>query len=223
MALNNVVSRRARNRRHARARRGHGAPGVVGYHRVMSDEASDITQWLNDWRAGDAVARDRVFHQLYARLRRLARGVLRGHDGHETVQATELLHDALLRLSESGAPAVRDREHFVAIAARAMRQILIDRARRKLSDKRGAGIKPLSLDDHDAAIDADPVELLALDDALDKLARVDARAATVVELRVFAGLTIDETAASLAITPSLVNHEWAHARAWLKDQMAPAD
>jgi RNA polymerase sigma factor (TIGR02999 family) len=100
-----------------------------------------------------------------------------------------------------------------------MRQILIDRARRKLADKRGAGERPLSLDQHDAALSSSPADLVALDDALSQLGRFDARAAAVVELRVFGGLTIDETAQALAIHPSAVNREWAHATAWLKSHV----
>ncbi len=96
--------------------------------------------------------------------------------------------------------------------------VLVDRARRKLADKRGAGEAPLSLDEHDAALSANPADLIALDDAPGTLVQLDARAASVVELRVFAGLTIDETAQALDIHPSSMNREWAHASAWLKQQ-----
>lgn len=184
--------------------------------RMGSDD--DITGWIRDWQDGDAGARDRVFQRLYTELRRLAAAVLRSESGHETLQPTALLNDALMKLIQSRAPAAEDRGHFARIVGRAMRQILIDRARRKLADKRGAGERPLALDDHDAAVDASPSDLVALDDALSTLARLDARAAAVVELRVFAGLTIDETAQALAIHPSAVNREWAHACAWLKSQ-----
>lgn len=185
----------------------------------MQNHVDDITGWIQDWQDGDAAARDRVFARLYGELKRLAAAVLRSESGHETLQPTALLNDALMKLIQSKAPQAEDRQHFARIVARAMRQILIDRARRKLADKRGAGEKPVPLEGHDAALSASPADLVALDDALSTLARLDARAAEVVELRVFAGLTIDETARALQIHPSAVNREWAHACAWLKSNV----
>lgn len=185
----------------------------------MENLVDDITGWIRDWQDGDAAARDRVFSRLYGELRRLAAAVLRSESGHETLQPTALLNDALMKLIQSRPPQAEDRGHFARIVARAMRQILIDRARRKLADKRGAGERPLSIDDHDAALTASPADLVALDDALSTLSRFDARAASVVELRVFGGLTIDETAQALGIHPSAVNREWAHACAWLKSNV----
>jgi RNA polymerase sigma factor (TIGR02999 family) len=182
----------------------------------MDATADDITRWIRDWQGGDAAARDRVFARLYGELRRLAAAVLRSESGHETMQPTALLNDALMKLIQARPAPAEDRGHFTRIVARAMRQILIDRARRKLADKRGGGERALSLEDHDAALSASPSDLVALDDALSALSRFDARAASVVELRVFGGLTIDETALALDIHPSAVNREWAHACAWLK-------
>lgn len=182
------------------------------------DDGGDITGWIRSWQDGDAQARDRVFGRLYGELKRLAATVLRSEAGHDTLQPTALLNDALIKLIEARqAPAAEDRRHFARIVARAMRQILVDRARRKLADKRGAGLVPESLE---AGIDiplmANPAELVALDDALATLGELDPRAAAVVELRVFAGLTIEETAQAMDISPSSVNREWAHACAWLK-------
>ncbi|MBP8119628.1 MAG: sigma-70 family RNA polymerase sigma factor [Burkholderiales bacterium] len=185
----------------------------------MHSPGDEITHWIKDWQDGDAAARDRVFSRLYAELKRLAAAVLRSESGHETLQPTALLNDALMKLIQAKAPQAEDRGHFARIVARAMRQILIDRARRKLADKRGAGEKPLSLEDHDLAMSASPLDLVALDDALTSLAQLDPRAASVVELRVFAGLTIEETAQTLEIHPSAVNREWAHACAWLKSNV----
>ncbi len=191
------------------------------YAGAMDVSADDITGWIRQWQDGDDHARDLVFTRLYAELRRLAAVVLRSESGHDTLQPTALLNDALIKLTLAArAPAADDRRHFARIVARAMRQVLVDRARRKLADKRGAGVAPLLLGDHDAAATASPAELLALDDALAALARLDARAASVVELRVFAGLTIDETARAMDIHPSAVNREWAFASAWLKQQLA---
>lgn len=180
------------------------------------ESADDITGWIRDWQEGDGAARDRVFSRLYDDLKRLAAVVLRSESGHETMQPTALLNDALMKLLRASAPQAEDRGHFSRIVARAMRQILIDRARRKLADKRGSGEAPLSLEDHDAMLTATPADLVALDDALCVLAKLDPRAASVVELRVFAGFTIEETAQAMSIHPSAVNREWAHACAWLK-------
>ncbi len=185
----------------------------------MGANFDDITGWLVDWQQGDALARDRVFTQLYAEMRRLAASVLRSESGHDTLQPTALLNDALMKLIQARAPEVEDRGHFIRVVARAMRQILIDRARRKLADKRGSGAVPESLDDVDVAGMGSPHELVALDDALSVLAKLDPRAAAVVEMRVFAGLTIEETAQALDIHPSSVNREWAQASAWLREQL----
>lgn len=184
----------------------------------MAANQDDITGWLGDWQQGDVLARDRVFARLYAELRRLAGAVLRSESGHDTLQPTALLNDALMKLIQARAPDVEDRGHFIRVVARAMRQILIDRARRKLADKRGGGVVPESIDDVDVAGIGSPHELVALDDALSALAKLDPRAAAVVEMRVFAGFTIQETAQALAIHPSAVNREWAHASAWLREQ-----
>jgi RNA polymerase sigma factor (TIGR02999 family) len=185
----------------------------------MGDVQDDITGWLGDWQRGDADARDRVFARLYAEMKRLAAAVLRSESGHATMQPTALLNDALMKLLQARAPDVEDRGHFVRVVARAMRQILIDRARRKLADKRGGGQVAESIDDIDVAGVGSPEELVALDSALGALAALDARAAAVVEMRVFAGLTIDETAQALGIHPSAVNREWAQASAWLREQL----
>ena len=185
----------------------------------MGDAQDDITGWLADWQRGDVTARDRVFARLYAELRRLAAAVLRSESGHATLQPTALLNDALMKLIQARAPDVEDRGHFARVVARAMRQILIDRARRKLADKRGGGVPTESIDDVDVAGIGSPEEVLALDDALGALAALDPRAAAVVEMRVFAGLTIEETAQALGIHPSAVNREWAQASAWLREHL----
>ncbi len=182
----------------------------------MRAHSPDITAWIAAWQQGDANARDRVFTHLYPELRRLAAVVLRSNADHQTLEATALLNDALLKMIQARPPDADDRAHFARIVARAMRQILIDRVRRRLADKRGAGERMLSIEDFDAPDIGSPAELVALDDALQRLAKMDARAATVVELRVFVGLTIDETAAAMGLHAASVNREWAHACAWLK-------
>lgn len=186
------------------------------YPAGMRAHSPDITAWIAAWQQGDANARDRVFTHLYPELRRLAAVVLRSNADHQTLEATALLNDALLKMIQARPPDADDRAHFARIVARAMRQILIDRVRRRLADKRGAGERMLSIEDFDAPDIGSPAELVALDDALQRLAEMDARAATVVELRVFVGLTIDETAAAMGLHAASVNREWAHACAWLK-------
>lgn len=178
----------------------------------------DITGWIKQWQDGDDHARDRVFAQLYSELKRLASVVLRSESGHETMQPTALLNDALMKMLKARAPEAESRGHFARIVARAMRQILVDRARRKLAEKRGAGEQAVSFDAerHDVALTAAPEQMVALDQAMVTLAQIDPIAAAVVELRVFAGMTIEETAQALDLHPSAVNREWAHASAWLK-------
>lgn len=188
----------------------------------MGAAIDNITAWLSDWQEGDAVARDRVFTRLYSEMKRMAAAVLRSESGHDTLQPTALLNDALMKFIQARAPDVADRGHFIRVVARAMRQILIDRARRKLAEKRGSGVVMESIDDIDVAGHGSPLELVALDDALSVLAELDPRAASVVEMRVFVGLTIEETAQALDIHPSAVNREWAHASAWLREHLGDA-
>lgn len=179
----------------------------------------DITGLLQAWSAGAPAARDEVFEKMYAQLKRLAIGTLRTQSG-ATFEPTVLLNDALLKIVDGAAPRASSRQHFAGIVARAMRQVLVDRSRRRCSDKRGSGQKPLSLDDVDDLPAVEPAQLVGFDRVLDELAELDPRAAEVVQLRVFTGLTIDETAQAMAISPQAVNREWAHARAWLKDRLA---
>jgi len=188
------------------------------YHGAMHNSIDDITGWIRQWQDGDEHARDRVFGQLYTELKRLASVVLRSESGHETMQPTALLNDALMKLLKARAPEAESRGHFARIVARAMRQILVDRARRKLADKRGSGEQPVSFDAdrHDVVLTASPEQMVSLDQAMMALAKIDPVAASVVELRVFAGMTIEETAQALELHPSAVNREWAHASAWLK-------
>ncbi|MCB1589646.1 MAG: sigma-70 family RNA polymerase sigma factor [Xanthomonadales bacterium] len=185
----------------------------------MSASEAAVTDWIRAWQDGDVASRDRVFTQLYPELRRIARGVLRQHSGHDTLQPTALLNDALLKLAGAAPADTSDRVHFANVVARAMRQVLVDRARRKQADKRGAGLVPEPLDGQDIAEGATPEQILAVDEALARLADLDPRAASVLELRVFGGLTIDETATAMGIHPSAVNREWAFASAWLKQQL----
>jgi RNA polymerase sigma-70 factor (ECF subfamily) len=152
---------------------------------------------------------------LYSELRRLAHHYMRGERPGHVLQTTALVNEAYLRLAGLTSVEWRDREHFVAMAATAMRRILVDEARAKSRDKRGGAIVLTSIDGHDAAAPPPGVNVEALDRALDELARIDRRQARIVELRFFAGLTMDETAAALGISPATVGREWVSARAWL--------
>jgi RNA polymerase sigma factor (TIGR02999 family) len=184
----------------------------------MADDI-EITQLLRQWSAGEASARDEVFERMYAQLKRIAVNALKAERGQVTFEPTALLNDALARMLEGAVPRLNDRRHFAGIVARVIRQVLIDRSRRRMSDKRGAGERALSLDDVHELPQVAPPELLNFDRVLGELAELDPQAAEVVQLRVFTGLTIDEAAQALQISPSAVNREWAHARAWLKERL----
>lgn len=184
-------------------------------------DPGEITDLLARWRAGETTALDRLLPALYGELRRLAGAALaRGES--RTLQPTALVHEAWLKLVAGRPAAARDRDHFLAIAARAMRQVLIDHARERQAQKRGAGQVPEPLEAAFAVGVPDGVDLLALDQALSALAREDALAAQVIELRCFAGLTIDETAALQARHPAAVNRDWAYACAFLRRALGGA-
>ena len=166
----------------------------------------------------DVVALDEMFSATYEELRRLASAVRRG-DPSATLSPTALVNEAWLKLRESPRVARTTPIHFKRIAARAMRQVLIEAARRRLADKRGGGAAIVTFDEslHEPASSSD--DLLALDDALEALARIQPRQATLVESRFFAGLEIPEIAALLQVSESTVLRDWRAARAWLANEM----
>jgi RNA polymerase sigma factor (TIGR02999 family) len=164
---------------------------------------------------GDPAAASRLMPLVYAELRRLAAHYLRGERSGQTIQPTELVHEAWLRLAGAEQVSWQGRAHFMAIAATSMRRILVDRARRKLSQKRGAGGEKLPLDGLALFAPENSREILALNEALDKLAILSARQSRVVELRFFAGLEIDEIAAIEGLSVRTVKQDWSLARAWL--------
>lgn len=173
-----------------------------------------VTQLLHEARAGDAWALDRVLVLIYDDLRRLARSRLKREFGARTLQPTALVHEAYLKLSAGAGVDANDREHFLALAAHAMRQVLIDHARRRQSAKRGSGVAMVTLTGVDAAGERTlgPEELLALDAALDGL---EPRQRQVVECRFFAGMADEEIGVALGVTDRTVRREWVKARAWL--------
>ncbi|MGD0369863.1 MAG: sigma-70 family RNA polymerase sigma factor [Acidobacteriaceae bacterium] len=176
---------------------------------------TDVTGLLQKWTAGDKSAIDQVTPLIYGELRKLAHRYLRRERRDHTLQSTALVHEAWLRLVDQTQAKWRDRAHFFAVSGHMMRRILVDHARAQHRDKRGGGAEVLVLDE---AIDLPrqrSLQLIALDDALVDLARLDARQSQVIELRFFAGLSIDETAEALGVSKATVNRDWITGRAWL--------
>jgi RNA polymerase sigma factor (TIGR02999 family) len=184
-------------------------------------QAHEVTQLLQRLRAGDADARERLFPLVYEELRLVARRALQRERPDHTLRPTELVHEAFLKLGAAEGPW-QDRAHFLGVAARAMRQILVDHARRRLAGKRGGGMVPTTLEDVGSDEGLPPEELLALDGALDRLEQRDARMRALVEYRFFAGLSDREIAELLHVSERTVNREWAKARAWLHQEIYPA-
>ena len=175
----------------------------------------EVTRLLRMWRAGDPKALDALVPQVYQELRRLAHFQLQKERPNHTLQSAALVHEAYARLVGQNSVDFESRTHFLAIAAQLMRQILVDYARRHRAEKRGGGVCMVTLDDAMALQQNKDLDVVALDDALNALAKIDARQSRVVELRFFAGLSLEETAQALDIGPATVQREWTMARAWL--------
>jgi RNA polymerase sigma factor (TIGR02999 family) len=178
---------------------------------------AQVTQLLEAWRNGDARAADALVPLVYAHLRRIAAVKMQREQAGHTLQPTALVHEAWLRLNRQHESGWQNRAQFFAIAAQAMRRILVDHARRRQAAKRGDGDAPVDLDDVSRvlAVRLPDERLVALDDALQALARLDERQAQIVELRFFAGLSVEETASVFGVSPTTIKREWATARAWL--------
>jgi len=176
---------------------------------------SEVTRLLKDWSEGRQEALDRLLPQIYAELRRLAASYLRRERPDHTLQPTALVHEAFIRLVDQRAVRWQNRAHFFGIAAQAMRRILVDHARAHAADKRGAGERAVSIDEALVTIGAPNVDLLALDEVLTRLAAIDAQQSRVVELRYFGGLTMEETAEVMNVSPATVGREWTLAKAWM--------
>jgi RNA polymerase sigma factor (TIGR02999 family) len=179
----------------------------------MTDTA-DVTALLLAWSNGDEAARSRLFEAVYGELRLLARGRLRKERPDHSMAPTVLVHEAYLRLIDQRRVHWQNRAHFYSMAGHLMRRILVDHARARAAVKRGGNAR-IPLDDVDIGVAPPDVDVLALDTALDKLASVDRRQSELVELRFFAGLTVEEAAAALDVAPITVKRDWALARAWL--------
>ena len=183
---------------------------------------SDVSQLLEAWGAGDKTALERLMPLVYRELRYLARRQMRRERSNHSLQATELVNEAYLRLVQQRAAQWQHRAQFFAVAASIMRRILVDHARRSHYQKRGGGAVRMSLDEVDLVSAAPAEQIVALDGALEALEAVDQRKSQVVELRYFAGLSIEEIAHLLSVSPVTVKRDWALAKTWLYRHMSHA-
>lgn len=189
------------------------------YQYYWARVVGDITQLLNNAEAGNSRADSELFTLVYAELRKLAGTCLRAERPDHTLQPTALVNEAYLRLAGGRAISWQGRAHFFGIAGRVMRRILVEYARQRNAAKRGGGLGRLDLDDSMAFVQRDPARLIEVDQALARLAAVDARAVTVVELRFFAGLSLEEAAETLAVSRKTVQRDWEFARVWLEREL----
>jgi len=201
------------------------AAWIVEYssrHKKMRRPPSDqdVTGLLHAWQRGEDGALDRLLPLVYDELRGVARARLRDERPGHTLQATALVHEAYVRLFGSGFATLRNRNHLFAMAARVMRQILVDHARRKAARKRGGLQTIVTLDESVPSAQMAVVDIVALDQALTELSTLDPRLARVVELKFFAGLNIQETADALEVSTATVERDWTISRAWLHQRLA---
>jgi RNA polymerase sigma factor (TIGR02999 family) len=184
----------------------------------VAGERERISRLLTGWASGDPGSRERLVPIVYEELRRLAHHYMRGERAGHTLQTTALVNEVYMRLAGIDAMQWRDRAHFFAMAATLMRRVLVDYARQRGRDKRGAGVSVTSLDG--SAVAPQPaVDVVALDEALERLATVDPQQSRVVELRFFAGLSVKETAEALGVSPATVKRDWATAKLWLYNEL----
>jgi RNA polymerase sigma factor (TIGR02999 family) len=187
---------------------------------VTNQGQRDITGMLDAWNRGDAGALDRLMELVYPELRRIARRYLLQRHASESLESAALANEAYLKLVRAGGIRCENRVHFLALCSQIMRRILVDHARRRGFAKRGGKALRLQLDNVLLAAQARGIEMLALDEALDALARMDRRKSRVVELRYFGGLTVDETAEFLGVSVDTAKRDWRMARAWLIAELA---
>jgi len=181
--------------------------------------SEDVTQLLAGMSPGDRETLDRVLPVIYTELRELAQRELRRERPDHTLNATALVHESYLKLAQLEDLSWEGRAHFFGAASRVMRRLLIDHARRRAAGKRGGGAGHVALEDVVVAAREAPEELVALDEALGRLERIDPRQAAVVECRFFAGMGIEETAEALGISPATVKRDWSIARAWINREL----
>lgn len=183
-------------------------------------QTHDVTRLLEFVNAGDEDARDRLVTVVYDELRRLAESYLRRERSGHTLQPTALVNEAWLKLADQTRVEWKGRAHFFGIAAQAMRRILVDHHRRRAATRRGGGQRMVTLVEDPAQTFADPLDFIALDEALIELAEMDERAARIVELRFFGGLSVEETAEVMSLSTPTVKRDWRTAKAWLYRRLA---
>lgn len=193
---------------------------MLGANLLAHEAPSQVTKLLRVWRGGDRAALDALLPLVYDELRRVAHHHLRNERPEHTLQSAALVNEAYCRLVGQDPPELESRAHFFAVAAQLMRQILVDYARRHRASKRGGGACMLTLDDAVALPQRKNVDVVALDDALNTLAEVDPRQSRVVELRFFAGLSLEETSKAMGIATATVQRDWTAARAWLHREIS---
>lgn len=191
------------------------------YASSTKGETSETTVLLRAWSAGDRDALERLTPRVYRTLRRIAGHHLKNERPGNTMQATALVHEAYLELIDITNVDWQHRAHFFAVSAQIMRHIMLDRARRRVAAKRGGRADHVDLDEVPDLSGNRAAELIALEDALNALAEVDARKARVVELRFYGGLSVEESAAVLGVSPETVMRDWKFARSWLHAEMSP--
>jgi RNA polymerase sigma-70 factor, ECF subfamily len=183
---------------------------------------SDVTQLLRQWSDGDQEALSRLVPLMYGELRRLAHRRLRREYAHRALDTTELVHDAYLKLVDVSQARFRDRAHFLAMASRVMRRLLVDQARARCAAKRGGSAEVVELDEALAVSESQADLLVELEDALQRLETIDPRQGQMVEQRYFGGLTLDETAEAIGVSLATVKRELRFAHAWLAAELAPS-
>jgi len=181
----------------------------------------DVTALLGDWSRGNRTALSQLLPLVYAELRRVAARQLRSERSDHTLQPTALVHEAYIRLVDQRQGDWQNRAHFFGVAAKVMRRILVDHARRHGAIKRGDGVRCVSIDEAKDVAASNAIPVLALNQALDRLEKVDSELASIVELRAFGGLTIEEAALVLSVSTSTVKRDWRTAKAWLNRELAP--
>jgi RNA polymerase sigma factor (TIGR02999 family) len=186
---------------------------------VSHSQPQEVTQLLLAWSRGDRAALDRLIPLVSTELHRLAHHYMRGERVGHTLQTTALVNEAYVRLVDASRVEWRDRAHFFAVSANLMRRILVDFARKRRYQKRGGGAVMIALDEDGIPSPQPGPDIVALDSALEALAAFDPRAATIVELRFFGGLTVEETAEVVGVSPRTIKREWAAAKAWLLGEM----
>lgn len=194
---------------------------IVGCHTTMipAIPRDQATRLLIDWSRGDQIAAERLMPLVYDELRMLARGYLQRERPDHTLQATGLVHEAYLRMVDQSTASWQNRAHFFWLAAQAMRRILVEHARRHRAEKRGGTLAKVEWEEELLPAAGRSVDLLALDDALNELAQLRPQQSQIVELRFFGGMTIEEVAEVLDVSPRTVKREWRMARAWLRRAM----